>query len=578
MHDTKRQRLFQSFPTQLASRTMDDSIKERESSPSGEPISESKPNTRENGPNIPKWRLVCLCISLCFGLFLALLDTSIVATALYTIGVEFNSLNSVSWVALAYTLSYLGCAVLFARIGDIAGRKNAYIAAFIVFFAFSIACGFAKTLNQLIAFRALQGIGGSGLYSLTMVIFPEISPPAMRRWIGSLAGAVVAMSGVLGPVIGGIITRYTSWRWIFWINTPISIVPLILFYLVWPNETQLHQSKRRTLRQLDLVGAFILIIASVLFVFAFQEAGLEANSWNKLLFLIPLIVGVVFWILLFAWEFTVQRKWEEKLATMFPWRLIKNRVYMFGLGTTLLMGFPYFVVIYSLQLRFQVVNGKSPLTAGLSLLPMLGSTAVASFLGGMLNGTKNRVFLTLLAGSGLSVIGTSLLSTLSNTEYVEAKTYGFLVFVGLGFGLTVSTVSMLSNYESSIRDHAVAQGITSQARILGGSIGIADSTAILSLAQQTQLTGIVSPEQLASLETSAKLMTYAQLHAVRQAYSDSFSEDMKVCAVVAGVCVLVTIGTWKKNPVTIEQRFKEQIEEEVHRAKGEVMVSEEPKS
>ncbi|KAM0165346.1 hypothetical protein ACHAQE_000089 [Botrytis cinerea] len=546
---------------------MDDSIHKRESSPSGEPISESKPNTRQTGPNIPRWRLVCLCISLCFGLFLALLDTSIVATALYTIGVEFNSLNSVSWVALAYTLSYLGCAVLFARIGDIAGRKNAYIAAFIIFFAFSIACGFAKTLNQLIAFRALQGIGGSGLYSLTMVIFPEISPPGMRRWIGSLAGAVVAMSGVLGPVIGGIIT-----------SAPIGIVPLILFYLVWPNETQLHQSKRRPLRQLDLVGAFILIIASILFVFAFQEAGLEANSWNKPLFLIPLIVGIVFWILLFSWEFTVQRKWEEKLATMFPWRLIQNRVYMFGLGTTLLMGFPYFVVIYSLPLRFQVVNGKSPLAAGLGLLPMLGSTAVASFLGGMLNGTKNRVFFTLLAGSGLSVIGTSSLSTLSNTEYVEAKTYGFLVFVGLGFGLTVSTVSMLSNYESSIRDHAVAQGITSQARILGGSIGIAASTAILSLAQQTQLTGIVSPEQLASLETSAKSMTYAQLHAVRQAYSDSFSEDMKVCAIVAGVCVLVTIGTWKKNPVTIEQRFREQIEEEVQRAKGEAMVSEEPKS
>ncbi|ATZ49074.1 hypothetical protein BCIN_04g02680 [Botrytis cinerea B05.10] len=578
MHDTKCQRLFQSFPTRLTSKIMDDSIHKRESSPSGEPISESKPNTRQTGPNIPRWRLVCLCISLCFGLFLALLDTSIVATALYTIGVEFNSLNSVSWVALAYTLSYLGCAVLFARIGDIAGRKNAYIAAFIIFFAFSIACGFAKTLNQLIAFRALQGIGGSGLYSLTMVIFPEISPPGMRRWIGSLAGAVVAMSGVLGPVIGGIITRYASWRWIFWINAPIGIVPLILFYLVWPNETQLHQSKRRPLRQLDLVGAFILIIASILFVFAFQEAGLEANSWNKPLFLIPLIVGIVFWILLFSWEFTVQRKWEEKLATMFPWRLIQNRVYMFGLGTTLLMGFPYFVVIYSLPLRFQVVNGKSPLAAGLGLLPMLGSTAVASFLGGMLNGTKNRVFFTLLAGSGLSAIGTSSLSTLSNTEYVEAKTYGFLVFVGLGFGLTVSTVSMLSNYESSIRDHAVAQGITSQARILGGSIGIAASTAILSLAQQTQLTGIVSPEQLASLETSAKSMTYAQLHAVRQAYSDSFSEDMKVCAIVAGVCVLVTIGTWKKNPVTIEQRFREQIEEEVQRAKGEAMVSEEPKS
>jgi MFS family permease len=146
------------------------------------------------------------------------LDTSIVATALFTIGEDFNALTSVNWVALAYTLSYLGCSVLFARIADIVGRRNAYIAAFVIFFAFSLGCGFAQSLNQLIACRALQGIGGSGLYSLTMVILPEISPPGMTKWIGGLAGAVVAMSGVLGPVLGGIITHYTSWRWIFWIK------------------------------------------------------------------------------------------------------------------------------------------------------------------------------------------------------------------------------------------------------------------------------------------------------------------------------------------------------------------------
>lgn len=133
-----------------------------------------------------------------------------------------------------------------------------------------------------------------------------------------------------------------------------------------------------------------------------------------------------------------------------------------------------------------------------------------------------------------------------------------------------------SNYESSIRDHAVAQGITSQARILGGSIGIAASTAILGLTRQQQLAGIVSSAQLASLESSSKSMTYAEIQAVRQAYSDSFSEDMKVCAIVAGICVLVTIGTWKKNPVTIQQRLNEQIEEETERLKKTVLVVEEP--
>jgi MFS family permease len=156
--------------------------------------------------------------SLCSGLFLSLLDTSIVATALYTIGVDFHSTNTVTWVALAYTLSYLGCAVVFSRIGDIVGRRNAFVAAFVIFLASSLGCGFSQSLNQLIACRALQGVGGSGLYSLTMVIFPEISPPKMAKWIASLAGAVIAVSGVLGPVLGGVITHYTTWRWLFWIK------------------------------------------------------------------------------------------------------------------------------------------------------------------------------------------------------------------------------------------------------------------------------------------------------------------------------------------------------------------------
>jgi MFS family permease len=159
-----------------------------------------------------------MLFSLCFGLFLSLLDTTIVATALYTIGVDLKTLGSVNWVALAYTLSYLGCAVIFARVADIVGRRNAYIAAFIIFFAFSLGCGFAQSLNQLIACRTLQGVGGAGLYSLTFVVLTEICPQKLVQMMGALAGAVVAMAGVLGPVLGGIITHYTTWRWIFWIK------------------------------------------------------------------------------------------------------------------------------------------------------------------------------------------------------------------------------------------------------------------------------------------------------------------------------------------------------------------------
>lgn len=137
-------------------------------------------------------------------MFLSILDSSIVATSLYTIGQEFGALQKINWVALAYTLAYLSCAVMFSRISDIVGRRNAYVTAFILFFGFSLGGGFAQSINQLIALRALQGIGGSGLYSLTMVMWPELASNAMKQYIAGTVGLVIAVAGVLGPVLGGL--------------------------------------------------------------------------------------------------------------------------------------------------------------------------------------------------------------------------------------------------------------------------------------------------------------------------------------------------------------------------------------
>lgn len=164
------------------------------------------------------------------------MDITIVSTAIYTIAIEFDSFADANWVVLAYTLcdlgkipfrsepcnlsqaSFLGFAVVFARISDFTGRKTAVVAAFTVFFAFSLGAGFAQTLQQLIVCRALQGIGGSGLYALAIILLSEVSTPKNLPLISGLIGATVAISGVLGPLVGGLLTQYTSWRWIFWLK------------------------------------------------------------------------------------------------------------------------------------------------------------------------------------------------------------------------------------------------------------------------------------------------------------------------------------------------------------------------
>ncbi|CZT12847.1 related to multidrug transporter [Rhynchosporium agropyri] len=524
-------------------------------------IHPSEPLINPHDTNLPKFQLISLLICLCFGLFLSLLDTTIVATAIYTIGVDLSALTTINWVALAYTLSYLGCAVIFARLADIIGRRNAYVSAFIMFVAFSVGCGFAQTLNQLIAMRVLQGIGGSGLYSLTFVIMPEISPVKIQPLTGALAGAVVAMAGVLGPVLGGVITNYTTWRWVFWINAPIGIIPLVVFMIAWPSSDRMTTVHLRPLKELDFFGAIIVIAASVLLVFSFQQAGLNANSWSQAIFIAPFIIGILLWIVLFGWESLVAKKWEGSIATMFPLRLLKRRVFMGHFITTLLAGFPYFMVIFALPLRLQVVNGKSQLVSGVALLPTLAAVAITSSIGGMMNSKRDLIWPTLLAGSLFMVIGCACLSTLDNVPQIQAKMYGFQVFVGLGFGLMVSTVSMGASLECELRDRTVAQGIIAQARVLGGSIGIAASTAILSKMRHRYLSNILTTPQLLNLEASSRSLTPAQHLAVQTAYSTSFSESMKVCAAVSGACVLATLITFRRTPMVIMERRDEQARE-----------------
>lgn len=520
---------------------------------------------------------------------------------MYTIGVEFQSLSKVNWIALAYTLAYLGCTAIFASLSDVFGRRNAYIAASTIFLAFSLGCGWAQNLSQLIAFRALQGIGGSGLYSIAFVILPEISSVKMLKVIGALAGGVVAMSGVLGPVLGGIITNCTTWRWIFWINGPIGIGPLIFFILAWPNETQLQPAERRPFRHLDFVGFFLFIAASVPFVFAFQEAGirivLDKDVWKTAMFVAPLLVGIICWIFVFGWEYIVSVRWSTSINAFFPLRLAKRRVYISAVVVTMLSGFPYFVVIYSLPTLFQVVNDHSALASGIVLLPMLGSSAIGATMAGAISSKRNNTFPVMMVGAVLMLIGTATLSTVDSETHGQAKAYGLQIFVGFGFGLTISTSSMLADIESEIRDRgecryprdaleacltliATAQGIMAQVRIFGGSVGIAASTAILSTKQRQRLleTGILAPSQIQSLRNTMSHLSPDHVRAVKQAYTDTFDDTLIVCSIISGVCLLVTIGIWEKNPLSIPEKREHQYKMEAMRQKAIIEAKVKPSS
>ncbi|KAI8632423.1 major facilitator superfamily transporter [Xylariaceae sp. FL1651] len=513
---------------------------------------------------LPSARLALLGLGLSIGLFLSFLDSSIVATSLFSIGSEFDDIEQVNWVALAYTLSYLGCAVFLARISDVIGRRDAFLASYTIFIAFSIGCGFAQNLQQLIAFRAIQGLGGSGVYSIAMIVFPEIAPPRLRQTLAGLIGIIIALSSILGPVLGGILTHYASWRWIFWINGPIGAVSITLFFATWPKPQYLPNAERRSWRELDYLGSILLIAATVLVVFPFQSAGGATDQWSQAVFLAPLVVGAAAWIGTFAWSLFVDRRWGDRVAAALPMSLLRNRMYASAALNTMFLGFPFILVVYALPLRFQVVNGKDALIAGVMLLPMLGSSAIGSAISGRVNRKKDRSFETLLIATSLMVLGCGLLTTVSGSVDLEPKALGFLVFIGLGFGLSVTTTTMLASLQPSLRDHAPAQGIVAQVRVFGGSLGIAASSAILEI----QLGGSVTPQQISSLESGGADLTPSQLDAIRKAYSSAFREDMRVCTVIAGIALLWALGTYSRKRLVHSERREQQIKEEIERRKA----------
>ncbi|KAL6786971.1 major facilitator superfamily domain-containing protein [Trichoderma sp. SZMC 28012] len=496
-----------------------------------------------------------LVITLLVGLLISTLDTTIVSTSLVTISNDLGDFVNAPWIVLAYLLTYMGFAVCISKMSDIYGRKNILVLSWVIFSGFSLGCANSKHMTSLIVCRAFQGIGASGLYSLTQIALVEVGPVHRPSLIGAMIGATLAIAFVLGPLLGGLISRLSDWRWLFNLNIPFGLVAILAITSFWPLEDVSHLLSWEAFASIDFIGSATLLCSSSLLVFAIQQAGSQTFAWSSPVIIAALTISGVSWAAFIYWEVVLDSKRHRHIEPIFPIRLMLHRVYASSLLLTLLTGFPYISLTVIIPERFQIVNGEDALMAGIHLFPLLGACAVGSFLGGAISSKQNNTSYTLIGSSCLQLLGLGLMTTRSGANSAEPSQYAYQAIFGLGVGLCFSAttiVTSISTAESS--EKATAQGAVAQARVLGGSIGLSICTVIFNIHVNRYLEGHLTKGQLESLHRSplsGLQLPVDQRDLVKTVYAGAYSEEIKILACICSVMVIAALFTLERHPTPL---------------------------
>ncbi|MFI1867909.1 MDR family MFS transporter [Streptomyces jumonjinensis] len=396
--------------------------------------------------------------ALLLGMLLAALDQTIVSTALPTIVSELGGLEHLSWVVTAYLLASTAATPLWGKLGDQYGRKKLFQAAIVIFLIGSALCGVAQDMPQLIAFRALQGLGGGGLMVLSMAIVGDIVPPRERGRYQGLFGGVFGASSVLGPLLGGFFTDNLSWRWVFYINLPIGVVALIVIAAV------LHIPVRSTPHRIDYLGTFLIASVATCLVLVASLGG-TTWAWSSAQIIGLAALGMV----LLALFILVERRAVEPVL---PLGLFRIRTFTLVSVISFIVGFAMFGTMTFLPTFLQVVHGISPTLSGVHMLPMVVGMLLASTVSGQLVSRTGRWKVFPIAGTGLTAIGLLLLHRLTETSSTWQISLYFFVF-GSGLGLVMQVLVLVVQNAVSYADLGVATSGATFFRSIGASFGVA---------------------------------------------------------------------------------------------------------
>jgi EmrB/QacA subfamily drug resistance transporter len=460
-------------------------------------------------------------------MLLASLDQTVVSTALPTIVGDLGGLAHISWVVTAYLLAVTIATPLYGKLGDLYGRKVVLQAALVIFLIGSALCGLAQGMTELIAFRAIQGLGGGGLMVSAQATIGDVVSPRERGRYTGLFGAVFGVSSVAGPLIGGFFTSHLSWRWIFYINIPLGVVALVALAVSLPSVSE------RVQHAIDYAGAALLAIALSSIVLLTTLGG-NTYAWGS-----PEIValGVIGVGGIGAFLAAEARASEPIL----PLRLFGNRVFAVTGAIGFVIGFALFGALTYLPLFQQVVRGATPTESGLQLIPVMAGVLIGSIGSGQVITRTGRYKAFPIVGTAIAAVGMVLLSRLdagSSTLYASVAMF----VMGFGLGLVMQVLVLAAQNAVDYRELGVATSGATLFRSMGGSLG----TAVLGAIFTNRLTHALAGTPAAGATggsidpTGLRRLPVPERTAFTTAFTDALSTVFLVAAAIVVVAFLLS--------------------------------------
>ncbi|GIC94831.1 putative MFS drug transporter [Aspergillus udagawae] len=423
---------------------------------------------------VPRSTIITIFLACSTVDLVALMDQTTLAASLSIVGSALNASDQTSWISGAYFVTSTCFQLLYGRLSDIWSRKYVLFAGLAIFFFGSLAASLAQTATQLIIFRAFTGIGGGGLMTVAQMIVSDVVPLRERGKYQGILGAVVALSNGIGPVIGGALASASiendSWRWIFRLNLPLTVLTTLCVFFFMPLR-KVSGAWTVKLAAVDFVGAALALGGTAVLLLGLNWGGGE-YAWASAHVVSTLVVGVAVCVAFVLWQ------WKGAAFPLVPMHIFRSRIVNGACLTMFVNGWNFLVQVYYIPTFYQLVFGYSTVKAGAMLLPITLMQTASSTASGLVVHWIGRYRECILFGWMIWAVGLGLFSTLDQSSGLGKQIgYGILTGVGVGNTLQPALIAIQAGVER--RDMAVVTSFRNFVRNLGGTLGLAVAGTII---------------------------------------------------------------------------------------------------